>query len=243
MKAFLSIFLLLFSFKASSYASFDLQQAANNATEATDLSEKISSFMLIHGFVEQIKGILSTPEAKEDFYKIRKVVEDNRNKDFLTCFIQKYCYGYDPEQAKSETEKITMLLDYQIRQHPEKEEQLLRVKRLWLGMEINLVILTGFKVKALGQTSQEVFDMFLSDFIQLFLTAETLDKFLNQGINSLMLLLPIVKDIQFHGDSLQKIEEKLGLASTASIQYAKMRDAIESYLPQRKKINESKTEM
>ena len=221
MKAFILIFLLLFSFEASSCACYD--------DEEEKFSKNLHSFGLIHGFVEEIKNILSRPGAKEDFYKIREIAENDQGKNWFECQFDHYFFGYDPEEAKSDAEKMANLLEYQKRQNPEKREKLTRAKELWLDIAMNLEILTGFKVKALGQTSQRAFDIFISDFIQRFLTAKSPEEFIEKSVIPYS-IRPIAAVLKLQGEMLRETEEKQGIQSMQSRQYTKMRDAIESYL-------------
>ena len=205
------------------------QQSASETSDAKKLSNTLNAFRTINTVVGEMKHLLSTPQAKTDFYNIKKLVENNRNKNVIERTVDKKLYDYDPSKATSKTEEVTMLFDYLMKRDSGNKENYKRMKELWTGIAANAKILSGFETKSLGQQSKSAFDTFVSSFTQRLLTSESLEKFLNEDVKSF--ILPIAEDIKAQGEGIESTERELGVESTASKEYKKVLPAIEVYFP------------
>jgi hypothetical protein len=212
------------------------QQMADNSPIAKDLHKKLSEFSVMKGFTQPIIDTLSTPEGKEDFYEIQKIVRSNKNSNPFKRFIDKSVYHYDPNKVKSETEGVTNVLDYEIKlneNNPEKQARLKRMKRTWVNIATNLKNLSAMEVKALGQGSQQAFNTFNSNSVETFNEAETPEDFINKSMTNF--IKPIAEEIQSEGDALANTEKQYkGINSTALKEFYAKQGDIHVFLPNAK---------
>jgi hypothetical protein len=208
------------------------QQMVDNNPIAKDLHKKLSEFGVMNGFTRPIIDTLSTPEGRKDFYEIQKIVRSNKNKNFIERLIDKYVYHYDPDKAKSETERVTKMIDYEIKlseNNPKRQAELRNIKRTWVNVATNLKNLSASEVKALGQRSQQAFNTFNSNSVETFIEAETPEDFINKSMTNF--IKPIAEEIQLEGNTLADTEKQYGLNSTASKEFQQTQGDIYVYLP------------
>jgi hypothetical protein len=208
------------------------QQIVDNNPVAKDLHKKLSEFGIMNGFARPIINTLSTPEGRKDFYEIQKIVRSNKNKDFWERFIDKNRYDYDPSKAKSETERVTKTIDYEIKlnkNNPKRQAELQNIKRTWVNIATNFKNLSGMEVKALGQRSQQAFNTFNSNSVETFIEANTPEDFINNSM--INFIKPIAEEIQLEGNTLADTEKQYGVNSTASKTLQQKQGDIYVYLP------------
>lgn len=205
------------------------QFMADSLPESKKLSDAIDAFGPVHGFVKETREILSRPGAEEDFQLLKKIYAGAQGKNWLERQVDDYVFGYNPKEAKSDTEKMSKLLEYRIRQtqDPEELKKLTSAEKLWTDIGRTLKNLSGMEVKQIGQQSQAAHYMFISSLLQRFMKSDDAKDFMDNGITGS--LRPIAEELKSKAEELKKTEAGLGIESSASRKYDEKRDVIESY--------------